>query len=116
MIDMSKDDAAREAERRRHETGRPVGVWPRRAWYEDDGVRVMLVLTDGERTVAPTQTVHVLRASCSLDLDALADDIEDYAGHYRPATALREVARVIEEDPGRLNVRLERLWLTGKAA
>ena len=116
MFDMSKHDAARVAERRRRENGRPIGVWPRRAWSEDDGVRVLVVLTDGTCTAAPTQTVHVMRASYSLDFDALAEDIEDYAGHYQPATALREVARVIEEDTGRLNARLERLWLEGKAA
>lgn len=116
MYEISETQAEHRAEQRRRARGGPVGVAVRRAWFGDDAACAVLVLTDGQNTVAPAQTVYAARVRSDIDLDTVEDVIEDVvAERYAQETVLRDVERDLQHDPIVFNATLEQIWLDGKA-
>jgi hypothetical protein len=74
---------------------RPVGVAVRRLWVdgEADGVRALVVVTDGARHEQPAASVLVFRARESVDVDAMETELETHALAVARATAMRERSR-----------------------
>lgn len=117
MVELSDAQAVNRAHRRRTAARLPIGVAVRRTWRDGagDGIRADVMIVDGTRVVRPG-SVLVFRAWEWVDVDALETELESHALTYMPGDPLRELTRDIATGSSALALRLERLWLTTRAA
>ena len=114
---LSYQQAVRQARVRRLQSQLPVGVAVRGLQRDgpNDGIRATVVITDGIRHMT-AGSVLVFRAWESVDVGELETELERHALAFLGGDPYTGLAQEIADGSPALWLRLERLWLTSRAA